>query len=92
MLSIGFIKKYKSSEKGIGAGGYSVLVNHQLLLSNILPLAPLIISFSIKHRRNRSLLESFIKLPIYEFYDLPACKKRTEILVIAASHIAHLCN
>ena len=57
-------KIYKLSNSG---GGYSVLVNYQSLLSNFLPLAPLNISFSIKHRRSKLLLESFIDLPAYDF-------------------------
>ena len=45
--------------------GCSVLGNYQSLFSNFLPLAPLIISLSIKYIRNRLLLESFIELPAY---------------------------
>ena len=51
-------------------GGYSVLVNYQSLLSNFRLLAPLIISFFIKYRRNRLLLESFYCTTGIEFYFL----------------------
>ena len=46
-------------------GGHSVLVNYQSLISNFLPLAPLIISFLIKKRQNQLglLLKNCIELP-----------------------------
>ena len=59
MFNKGFIKKYISS--GIEEG-YSFIIN-QLPI----PIALLIKSFSIKYRRNRLLLESFIELPIKDF-------------------------
>ena len=43
----------------------SVLVSYESLLSNLFLLAPsLLISFFSKCRQNRSLLESFIALPV----------------------------
>ena len=41
--------------------GYSVLVNYQSLLSNIFPLASLLLYFFIKYRRNRLLRVSLIE-------------------------------
>ena len=38
--NIGFINKYIINSGTRGEGGYSVLVNHQSLLSNIFSLAP----------------------------------------------------
>ena len=38
--NIGFINKYIINSEIRGEGGYSGLVNYQLLLSNIFPLAP----------------------------------------------------
>ena len=75
-----------------GGRDYSVLVNYQSPLSSFLRLAPLIISFSIKYRRNRLLLESFIELPVKDVRIYQLVNKRLEILAIATSHIAHLCN
>ena len=61
--NINFINKYIINS-GISkrGGGNSVLVNHQLLLSNIFPLAPPPQLFLvIKYRRNRLLHVSFIE-------------------------------
>ena len=92
MIKIGFIKTYISS--GIGGGGYLALVNYQSLLSNLLPLAPLILSSSINYSRIRLLHESFIELPIQDFMIYQLVNKRTEIRAIATFHsdIAHFCN
>ena len=38
MLNIGFVKKYIKYRPGIG--GYTVLVNYQLLYQNLVQLAP----------------------------------------------------
>ena len=45
--NIGFINKYIINS-GIRGGGYSVLVNYQSTLSNIIPLAPPPIIFLYK--------------------------------------------
>ena len=78
----------------MGGGGNAepVLVNYQSLLSNFLPLIPLIISFSVKYGQNRLLLESFIELTVYDFTICQLVNKRTEILAITTSYIAYLCN
>ena len=70
----------------------TTVVNYQSLLSNCFPLAPQIISFSIKYRRNRLLLQSFIELPVLYFTIYQLVNKRSEILAIAISHMAHICN
>ena len=57
--NIGFIYKYFINSGT--RGGYSVLVNYQSLLSNILLLAPTQLFFFIKYRRNRLLRVSFIE-------------------------------
>ena len=67
-------------------GGFPVSVNYQSLLSNFIPLAPLIIFFSIKYRRNKLLLESFIELPVQDFMIYQLVDKRTEIIAIATSN------
>ena len=69
-----------------------IYCNCQSLLPNFLPLVILIISFSIKYRRNRLLLESFIEVPVQDFMIHQRVNKRTEILAIATSYIAHLRN
>ena len=58
--NIGFIYEYIIN-LGIREGGYSVIVNYQLLLSNIFPLAPPKLFFFITYRRNRLLRVSFIE-------------------------------
>ena len=73
-------------------GGYLVLVIHQSLLPNFLPLAPTIISFSIKYSRNRLFIESFFEVPVQNFMIYHFVNIRTEILAIATSQIVHLCN
>ena len=72
--------------------GCSVLVNHQSLFSNFLPLDPIIMSFSIKYRQNRFLLQSSIEVRVLDFMIYQLVNRRTEILAIAISHIAHLRN
>ena len=70
--------------------GYSILVNYQSLLSNFvnhfssfIPLARSPSNYlSLKYTRNRLPLVSFTKL---EFYDLPACKYETKILLFLPS-------
>ena len=92
MLNMGIIKKkYKFRNVGGGLFGITV-VNYQSLLSNFFPLAPQIISFSIKYRRNRLLLQSFIELPVLYFTIFQLVNKKTEILAMAISHMAHICN
>ena len=62
MLKIAFIEKYIRSE--MGEGGYLVSDNYQSLLSypdRSISL-PSKLSFSIKYRRNRFLLVTFIEL------------------------------
>ena len=61
--NIGFINKYIIDSGIRGREGYSVLVNHQSLLSNIFPLAapPPQLFFFIKYRRNILLRVSFIE-------------------------------
>ena len=56
MLKMGSTKRYISS------GMRWSIQYYQSLLSNVLPLAPLIMYFSIKYRQNRLLLESCIEL------------------------------
>ena len=72
------LKKYLSSETGRGLFNISKLTITSLkvrksLVSNFVPLSrfPLQLSFYIKYKRNRFLLESFIELG---FNGLPACK------------------
>ena len=84
-------KIYKFRNVGGGLFGITV-VNYRSLLSNFFPLAPQIISFFKKYRRNRLLLQSFIELPVLYFTIYQLVNKRTEILAIAISHMAHICN
>ena len=56
--------------------GYFVLVDYQSLFANLVPLTLPQLSFSVKCRRNK----------------LQLVNKSTEILRLATSHIAHLCN
>ena len=86
MLNICFIKNFISSERG---GVYSVLVDYQSLLKSR-PISPPHLSFSIKYRRKRLLLASFLKLWNFVIYQL--ANKRIEILPLAISYIAPLCN
>ena len=59
--NVGFINKYMINSGISRGGGYSALVNYQSLLSNIFPLAPPQLFFSVKYRRNRLLHVSFIE-------------------------------
>ena len=69
MLNIGFIKKYRSSEIGVGGGSSLVLVYHLLLLSNLALLAPLTY-FSLQ---NTDKIDYFLRVFwTVGFYDLPA--------------------
>ena len=88
MLNIGVINKY-TTNYGIG-GGYSVLVNYQSFLSNLLSLAPPQLNFSINCIRNRLLRVRFIEL--FDFIIYQHLNKRTNILPLATSQIAHLCH
>ena len=89
LINIGFSKKYICSKIGGELFSISSLPITFLKLPSI---SPLIISFCIKYRRSRLLLESFIELLIYDFMIYQLVNKRTEILPIAISQIAHLCN
>ena len=72
-------------------GGYSVLVNYQSFLSNLFSLAPPPqLFFSINSIRNRLLRVSFIEL--FDFIIYQHLYKRTNILPLATSQIAHLCH
>ena len=71
-------------------GGYSVLVNYQSFLSNFFSLALPHLFFSINCIRNRLLRVSFIEL--FDFIIYQHLNKRTNILPLATSQIAHLCN
>ena len=77
MFNKRFIKKYISS--GIEGDIPLLLINHQSLLSNFLPIALLIKSFTIKYRRNRLLLESFIELSIKDFMIYQLVNNRPKI-------------
>ena len=70
-------------------GGYSVLVNYQFL-SNFFSLAPPQLFFSIKCIRNKLLRVSSFEL--FDFIIYQHLNKRTKILPLATSQIAHLCN
>ena len=70
-------------------GGYSVLVNYQSFLSNLFSLAPQLF-FSINCIRNWLLCVSFIEL--FDFIIYQHLNKRTNILPLASSQIAHLCH
>ena len=83
MLNISVINQYS-----INGGGYSVLVNYQLFLSNLFSLAPPI--FSINCIRNRLLRLSFIEL--FNFVIYQHLNKRTKILPLGTFQVAHLCN
>ena len=72
----------------MGRGGYSVLVNYQSFLSNLFSLAPLQLFFSINCIRNRLLRVSFIE--VFDFTIYQHLNKRTHILPLATSQIAHL--
>ena len=78
---------YKLRNGGGGGGGYSVLINYQLFLSNLFSLAPSQLFFSLNGIRNRLLRVSFIDFIIYQHLN-----KRTNILPLATSQIAHLCH
>ena len=91
MLNIGFINKYIiNSGIGDGGGGYSVLGNYKSLLSNISPLAPPLLFFSIKYKQNRLLRVSFVELEDFMIYQ--HVNKRTKILPLTTFLIARLCN
>ena len=90
MLNIGVINKH-TINWGIGGGGYSVLVNFRSFLSNLFSLAPSPqLFFSINCIRNRLLRVSFIEL--FDFIIYQHRNKRTNILPLATSQIAHLCH
>ena len=61
MLNIGFIKKHIPN-LGIEGGGYSVLLNYQLLALNFFSLVPSQLFFSMKYKRNRLLRVIFLEL------------------------------
>ena len=90
MLSIGVINK-DTINLGVGGGGrsYSVLVNYQSFLSNFFSLAHSQLFFFVNCRRNRLLFVSFIEQ--YDFIIYLHLNKRTKILPLATSQIAHLC-
>ena len=71
-------------------GGYSVLVNYQSFLSNFFSLAPSLVFFFVNCRRNGLLRVNFIKQ--YDFMIYQHLNKRTKILPLTTSQIAHLCN
>ena len=93
LLNIGFIKtRYELRNREV-AIQYWLITYH--FDSNFVPLTLSAFpkwSFSIKYRRNGSLLVSFIKL--LDFMILQLVNKRTEIVPLATSHIAvaHFCN
>ena len=62
-LNMGFInKKIIGLNSEMGWRGYSVLVNYQLLVLILFPLAPLELFFSVKYKGNKLLRVSFIEL------------------------------
>ena len=68
-----------------------MLVNYQLFLSNLFSLAPPPqLFFSKNCIRNRLLRVSFIEL--FDFTIYQHLNKRTNILPLATSQIAHLCH
>ena len=75
-----------------GGGGHSVLVNYQSFLSNIFSLAPPPprLFFSINCIRNRLIRVSFIEVFDFIIYQ-HHLNKRTNLLPLATSQIAHLC-
>ena len=90
MLNIGVINKYTINYTE-WEEGYSVLVNYQSFLSNLFSLAPPSqLFFSINYTRNRLLRVSFIEL--FDFIIYQHLNKRTNILPLATSQIAHLCH
>ena len=74
----------------MGGGGYSVLVNYQSFLSNFFSLAPSLVFFFVNCRRNGLLHVNFIEQ--YDFMIYQHLNKRTKILPLTTSQIAHLCN
>ena len=93
MLNIGVInKRYNYKHYKLrNRGGYLVLVNFRSFLSNLFSLAPSPqLFFSINCIRNRLLRVSFIEL--FDFIIYQHRNKRTKILPLATSQIAHLCN
>ena len=74
----------------IWGGGYSVLVNYQSFLSNFFSLAPSQVFFFENCRRNGLLNMNFIEQ--YDFIIYQHLNKRTKILPLTTSQIAHLCN
>ena len=90
MLNTGVINKYIINY-GIGGGeGYSVLVNYQSFLSNFVSLAPPQFFFSLNCIQNRLFRGSFIEL--FDFIIYQHLNKRTAMLPLATSQIAHLCH
>ena len=75
--------------RNTGGGGYSVLVNHQSFLSNLFSLATPRLFYSINCIQNRLLRVSFIELFDFIIYQH---LKRTNILPLATSQIAKLCQ
>ena len=71
--------------------GYSVLVDYESFLSNFFSLAPPPqLFFSINCIRNKLVHVSFVEL--FDFIIYQHLNKRTKILPLATSQIAHLCN
>ena len=88
MLNIGVLNRDNISLEILGS--YSVLVNYQSFLSNFYSLASSQVFFFVNCRRNGLLRVNFI-----EQYDFILCQhlnKRTKILPLTTSQIAHLCN
>ena len=77
---------YKLRNRGRGAIQYQLITNR---FSQISSLAPQLF-FSINCIRNRLLCVSFIEL--FDFIIYQHLNKRTNILPLATSQIAHLCH
>ena len=88
MLNIGVLNKDTINLKIWG--GDSVLVNYQSFLSNFFSLAPFQVFFFVNCRRNGLLNMNFIEQ--YDFIIYQHLNKRTKILPLTTSQIAHLCN
>ena len=90
MLNISVINKY-TINLGI-RGGYLALINYQSFLSSLFSLAPPPpqLFFSLNCERNKLLHVSFIEL--HDFIIYQHLNKKTKILSLATSQIAHLCK
>ena len=94
MLNIGVFNKY-TINYGTGGGGglFSISYLQAISLKSLFispPLSPPQLFFSINCIRNRLLRVSFIE--VFDFIIYQHINKRTYILPLATSQIAHLCH